>query len=307
MMLTQQVFVGGDSGIDDLINKPDAWQFVRENADGFYTNFAWMLLDAAGNIVPEQQLIKIAALFSNKATFYETDLLIDCSPQLYKDIFEDRAWKDQRRIDYLRSVFNNNVPYATICNVYSASADILVARMQGALQWRQRRTVLAMQGPYDIGGDINNPNDGSETGFKAWAERCAIGHCDGSATDGPMGCWAPDNDGNMVEGSFSMVRYSHDLGKLAMVMIAPSNKHAPNGPGDNLDFFTRAQTCVWGHEDHHAMPDIWAISYYGGKFQQYQMIPEIGERGFPGWSITGVAYWLICFASAESGRTLRSG
>jgi len=240
---------------DGYLDDPMNWLYVRSNSDGYYVN-NFALHPDPNDQTQLAKLSKLSSLFHNKNVFYETDVTRTTDEE------------DKIKIDVLRLFFN--ITFATMNAGWTAS------RIQ-ALQWRSWRPVLAMQGPWVIDGNITSPAGASE--------RDAIDHMSGSSTDGPLGLWA-DNRNNMRSGSYSMVHYSHQHKKIAMVMMAPYL----SGTGDL--YLTIGQSCVRGHEDNDATPEIWVLSYYAAQLQQYPVTPE-QEDGAPAGTITGLAYWLI--------------
>lgn len=258
-----EVYIGGGDtsagAFDGYLGDPNGWQYVRAHAAGYYiNNFA--LNPNTGDSTQNSKLQQMANLFANKNVFYETD--------------EARStdFTDEVQIDILRQFFNGPT-YATLNDGWSA--DRLTA-----LEWRAPRPILAMQGPWAIGGDINANNTGANY------ERGAIDAMSGSSTDGPMGLWA-NNTGDMHDGSYSMVKYSHNHAKIAMCMLAPYQS------GSGANFLADGQDCVRGHENNGARPDVWVVSYYAAQLEQYPVTPESNPDGSAAGTVTGMAYWLL--------------
>ena len=263
-----QVYVGGGDehkgAFDGYLHDPDGWSWVRQNADGYYLN-TFPLKDNGDEPVQNQRLSAMAGLFAHKNIFYETEA------ESYAHRVTDA--NDQARIALLQKN-GFTVTYIT-CN--GAFTD---ARATLLKTWRGTRPLLALMGPWAIGGDINHP-----TNPKAAQWRNLTTRYDGSATDSPLAAWA-DNKGNCREGSYSGVRFAHAHGKLAEVMLCPHKL------GTNENWLAMSRQYVRDHEDNDAFPDLWAVSYYAAYLEAHAVTPEQVD-GAPAASVTGVAYYLI--------------
>ena len=262
---------------DGYLASPGDWQFVRENANGYYVNSFPLILDQSrSGLIPavSDKLRQMASLFANKVAFYETDFLFDPSPG--GDTPDGRRFNDKVRIDSLRMFFTE-VTHAVVYNFLDHVDQAFSSRMgPDGLQWRYLRPVFGGMGPWDMGGDINSQGNSFSS-----SERAAIGYGSGSATDGPLGIWAK-NYHQVHEASFSMVKYSHSLAKMAMVMMAPydpwwdpsSTIYVPKEPIPDIAtrsklFLQRGQDCVRKHEAAGAAPDVWVISYYAAQLETF--------------------------------------
>jgi len=274
------VYVGGGDNStgawDGYLGDPNGWVWVRQNADGYYTNvFPYMDLSkgtsntAADYNQDQPKIQRMANLFSNKNLFYETEATS----------YANRVF-DQNDVAIINMMTGSgfNITYAT-CNGQFTTSRV------GALHTAGTRPVLAMQGPWTIGGDINSTAQGAVD----W--RSTINMVDGSATDGPIGLWA-DNTGNVQAADYSAIKYVHAQNKMAMVMLCPYSPSDANGAHTGDKFLRVSKDNIRGHEDNDAMPDLWVVSYYAGQLQQYPVTPE-QNNGVPAPTITGVAYYLI--------------
>lgn len=265
-----KVYVGGGDNATGAflgyLGDPSGWTYVQQNADGYYiNNFA--LNTNKTDATQNQRLTSMAALFTNKNAFYETD-------QQRTDDVSDAA-----KIGILKSD-GFNVNYAII------NRGVTDSRL-AALNSGGPITILGMGAPWLVDGDINS----TTTGAIAW--RDGITKTDGSGIDGPLGLWIT-NDRKYQQGSFSGVKYAHKLGKTAMVMISPYESKTPDA------LLAGSIDCIQKHEDAGASPDLWAIEYYAAQIQQYPVTPEKTSTGEPAKSLTGVAYYLMKHLKGKS-------
>jgi hypothetical protein len=138
------------------------------------------------------------------------------------------------------------------------------------------RPCLSQNGPWLFGGDIHRNVQNNAV------IRRDIARTSGESTDGPLALWA-SNQGQMQQGSVSVVKYARHLHKLSMVMISPGDL-----PADR--WLATTQQCVRYHEDRGATPDIWADFAYD---TQTPTLPEANADGSPANTVMGAAYWLI--------------
>jgi hypothetical protein len=271
-----KVYVGGGDNaagaFTGYLDTPDGWRYVQQYADGYYiNNFA--LNTTKGDATQNQRLGAMAALFSNKNAFYETDL----------EHTDDNS--DAIKIDILKSR-GFNVNYSIINRGVTESRKT-------ALKSGGPITILGMGAPWLVQGSINS-NTASAI---SWRE--GIAKTDGSGIDGPLGLWIANTTGYR-EGSISGVKYAHELGKIAMVMISPYESKTPDA------LLSGSIDCIQKHEDAGASPDIWAIEYYAAQIQQYPVTPEKTVTGEPAKSLTGVAYYLIRHLRGKSKLSLNT-
>jgi hypothetical protein len=284
----QQVYVGVADQWGDLINHGDQWQFVRQNADGFYLNFIMMEYVVKGQHgMNEAQLTKTAALFKHKNAYFESDYHLDGQNEV----------ADDRDIDLLQQA-GFVVPYTSLNDGWD------VPRYQNLKTYHLRpgqkpRYSVVQDGPWTINGDLSgNVSSGGQ--FPNMQYRDWIDKADGDSTDGPLGFWF-DNPGvgfnHMQSGSYSMVRYAHAQGKLAVVMLCPygagiSTYDAPS------DFLSTGENCIRGHEDHDAEPDVYDVFEYATSIGA---VPE-QKNGAPALnSTTALAYYLIKHLKGDPG------
>ena len=263
-----KVYVGGGDehkgAFDGYLDNPDGWTWVRQNADGYYLN-TFPLKDNADEPTQNRRLSTMAGLFTHKNVFYETEA------EAYAHRVTDA--NDQARIALLQKN-GFTVTYITCNGAFTDERATLLKT------WRGTRPLLALMGPWAIGGDINHP-----TNPKAAQWRNLTTKNDGSSTDSPLAAWAA-NFQNCRNGSYSGVKFAHANGKLAEVMLCPHKL------GTNENWLTMSEQYIRDHEDNDALPDIWAVSYYAAYLEAHAVTPEQVD-GAPAASVTGVAYYLI--------------
>lgn len=262
----QQVYVGSGNGWNAMSAQPDQWNYVRQNADGFYVNFIELLrVDAA-------TMSKLSAQMTHKNAYYESD-------SRYTGLggFPDGGqFSLALQASELNALLQGGfaVPYTSLnYGLDAAKEDAL--KHQG-LPNGQTRPCFTQCGPWTYGGDINS-SVGSAPEIRA-----NIAKSDGASTDGPLSLWLQDQ-GKMHSGSYSLVKYVHGLHKTAAVMVAPYNLQPTS------QWLSVAQTCVRQHENAGAKPDIWIVFEYATKTPT---LPETVD-GKPADTITGMAYWLL--------------
>lgn len=261
----QEVYVGVATRWHDLLDRPAQWQFVRENADGFYVNFIemnWMQNNKA-KVNPEI-LARTAALFTSKNAVLESDT-------------KDASIEDDRRYLTQLQAAGFRVPITSLNYGWNASRAANLKTF-ALLAGQAPRWNLVQRGPWTIGGDV--------MGEKNSAWRSDIDGADGVSTDGPMGLWLSDA-GQIRSGSISMVKYAHARGQKALVMLCPYG--AQNPLYTPTQALTLSQQCVREHEDAGAIPDIWAVFEYA---TDISAVPEQID-GAPTSSTTGIAFWLL--------------
>lgn len=246
------------------IAHPDQWDYVRNNADGFYTNFH--LMDAVYSVEDVQQF---GNLFKNKFAFIESDMSSNISQEQF---YIDKLKYGGFYVPYSSLNYGWDINRQNNLKTYSLSKG------------QKTRYCFVQQGPWVIGGDITKS---SNSQYLNW-----INQSDGISTDGPMGLWKT-NSGNMQSGSYSMVKYAHKLGKKASVMLCPYG--ANQSSYKESMFLDVGIDCVKKHEDNDAEPDIWSV------FEYCADIPAIPEQqnGRPYNSTTGMAYYLLKHIKGE--------
>ncbi len=262
-----KVYIGGGDehlgAFDGYINDPNGWTWVRQNADGYYIN-TFPLSDDPNNATINGELSTMSSLFTNKNVMYETEA------ESYANRIFDAD--DKARIPILQQN-GFNVTYTT-CNGNFTDARATILKTYSGT-----RPLLALQGPWAIGGDINSTNS------LAVQWRTLITKNNGSSTDSPLAIWA-SNQNNCRNGSYSGVKYSHAQGKIAEVMLCP------HGLGTDANWLSMSKQYVRDHEDNDALPDIWAVSYYAAYLEAHAVTPE-QVNGAPAASVTGVGYYII--------------
>lgn len=244
------------------------WSYVRAHASGFYTNFAMMDHVFAHGTGPVQMAANMAKAFTHKDAFYETDMH-------YAEA------EDVRNIDCLTSG-----GFKIVCT--SLNYGISPERVQTLKTHKGNRKCLALMGPWALGGDILGDAPGNTS------LREDIIATDGMSADSPLWPWYDDAT-SVREGLYSTVTFTNQLHKTSAVMLAPPvSNDRPGYHGPN--FLKSSEMMVFDLEDHHAVPDIWAVYPYGA-VASLAAFPESvvdaeGDRVAPN-SKTGVAYWLL--------------
>lgn len=267
-----EVYLGSSSDRDEQSDNPDQWSYVRQNADGFYANFINMW---DYNLLTLKDL---AQAFSNKHAYYESDNK------------QNTIEKDQDAIIELQEA-GFIVPYTSLNYGWSAEHQNNL-KTYNLLSGQKSRLCLTQSGPWCCGGDIKS--EGANGDFTNAAYRSWIKQSDGMSTDGPLGYWLVDQ-GQMQEGSYSLVKYAHSLGKKAAVMVCP---YGANISSYNTNqFLSVGESCVRAHEDNDAEPDIWIDYEYATTFKS---IPE-SKNGAPANTVTGMAYYLLKHIKGDPG------
>ena len=271
-----QVFVGSS----DYAGLPTAWEeladpahysqwnYVRTHANGFYTNFAMMDHVFAHSDSPVQMAARMAAAFTHKAAFYETDMN-------YPEA------EDERNLACL-TAGGFQVPCTSLNYGISPERVHMLKTDKG------ERECLALMGPWTLGGNIG----GNAPGNAALREN--INATEGMSADSPLRLWYND-DSLTREGLYSAVIFTHQRHKLAAVMLAPPDANDRPGYG-GPSFLVSSQRMVFDLEDHGAVPDIWGVYPYGA-LPSLAAFPEsvvdaAGDTVAPDTK-TGVAYWLL--------------
>jgi len=264
---------------DDPVNY-SKWDYVRENADGFYTNFCpmWRIV-YQNNESAQQSCNEMRKAFKKGGCFFETSMEKAVQPG---STGFNNASSDRRSIELLTNA-GFTVEYTSLN--YGVSAD----RVSLLRTYRGNRKCLCLTGPWLAGGNILSDNSTENAGTRA-----DIITTDGMETDGPLGLWF-NNQGGMREGSYSLVKFVEKYNFESAIMLAPY-KAGVDGYEAKNDFLNVAKQCVFGHEDNNAVPDIWTIWTYGSgavlpNFPE-SAINADGEEYAPNTKM-GVAYWLL--------------
>ena len=266
LALAQQVYVGSANGWDAMNANPNQWTYVRAHADGFYVNFIQMLNPSA------KKCALTYSLFTHKSAYYESDSR-DTGLGGFPDGGQfSRDLQSQQLFALLNGGFR--VSYSSLN--YGVSDLKLSDLKHLGLTAPATRPCLAQNGPWLFDGDILK-NIGDNVRVRKDTDRT-----DGASTDGPLSLWQADQ-GGMRSGSFSIVKYTHSLHKIAAVMVSPYDLKP------TAQWLKVAQQCVRQHEDNGARPDIWIV------FEYATTTPTLPEAvgGLPADTITGMAYWLI--------------
>ena len=264
-----KVYIGTMHGWNDLVAHPDQWRYVRAHADGFYANFI-QLLPTVGD--PGKLCRQTAALMTHKSAYFESD-------SRYTDLggFPDGGQftlktEAQEMNELLSAGFK--ISYSSL-NYGVDNAKLRQCETLG-LPAGTTRPCLRQDGPWMFGGDINqNVQDNAKI-------RSDMARVAGESTDGPLQLWI-SNQGQMQQGSVSVVKYARSRHKLSMVMVSPGDLPA-------AQWLATAEQCVRFHENQGAKPDIWADYAYD---TQTPTLPETNADGTPANTVTGLAYWLI--------------
>lgn len=284
----QKVYVGIADQWADLIAHGDQWQYVRQNADGFYLNFIMMNYVVKNEHgINQDQLNKTASLFRHKNAYFESDYKLDGQNEA----------DDDRDIDMLQKA-GFIIPYASL-NTGWDTRRYQNLKTYHLLPHQPARYSLVQDGPWTINGDINK--DVSTGGLFTNAEyRNWFNQADGASTDGPLGFWHYDAGvgfNKMQSGSYSMVKYAHAQGKQAVVMLCPygagiSTYDAPS------QFVSTGEDCVRGHEDNDAEPDVYDVFEYATTIGA---VPEQTGGAPAKNSTTAMAYYLIKHIKGDPG------
>lgn len=271
---TPEVYVGICDQFRDQLQNPTQWNYVHQNADGFYINFIGL-----NRLYSQNDLVGMANLFRNKNVLIESDT---------QETTED---KDKLAIDNLQAA-GFKIPYTSLNYGWDATRQSTL-KTYDLPQGQAPRYCFVQDGPWCIGGNILS--DAKTNGVFTNAQyRSWIQQADGISTDGPMGLWK-SNSGQMKQGSYSMVKYSHSLSKKALVMICP---YGAGVSSYNTGMFLNVgEQCVRDHEDNDAEPDIWSVFEYATSFAA---VPE-QKNGMPCNSTTGMAYYLIKHIKGDPG------
>lgn len=284
----QKVYVGVADQWNELIDHGDQWQYVRQNADGFYLNFIemnWVAKKERG--MSQDRLNKTAALFSHKNAYFESDYKLDG---------QDEA-ADDRDIDMLQKA-GFTIPYTSL-NTGWDTRRYRNLKTYHLLPGQPARYSIVQNGPWTINGDINQ--DVSTGGLFTNAEyRHWFDQADGTSTDGPLGYWYHDPGvgfNKMQSGSYSMVKYAHAQGKQAVVMLGPYGAGISTYDAPSM-FVSTGEDCVRRHEDNNAEPDIYDVFEYATSIGA---VPEQTNGAPAKNSTTAMAYYLIKHLKGDPG------
>lgn len=256
------------------------WDYVRRNANGFYTNFIAMWINFYQNKVGAQQSCNdMRKAFVKGECFFETSM--EKSVNSGVNGFNNDS-TDRRSLNQLTNA-GFNVSYTSLNYGYDEQ------RVQLLRTYKGNRKCFYLAAPWRYGGDIFSNNAATNATVRA-----NILKTDGMQTDGPLGYWF-GNQAGMQPGSVSLVKYCV-LNKVeSAIMLAP---YAAGIPGYNsaTDFLAVSKHCVFFHEDQLAAPDIWTIWTYGSdanlpNFPE-SVVNSQGETEAPNTK-AGVAYWLL--------------
>ncbi|BDI29488.1 hypothetical protein CCAX7_15390 [Capsulimonas corticalis] len=267
--VSPKVYYGTMHGWQDLLNSPSQWTYVRANVDGFYANFI-QLLPTVGN--PGAMCSQLAPLMTHKNAYFESDSRYTGLGGFPNGGQYTLSTEAQEMNELLNAGFN--ITYTSLN--YGVDNDKLSQCRTLGLPSGAIRPCLAQNGPWLFGGDINQNVQNNPS------IRNDIGRTEGQSTDGPMDLWV-SNNGQMQQGSVSVVKYARNLGKLSMVMVSPGDLPA-------AQWLSAAQQCIRYHENQGATPEIWADYAYD---TQTPTLPESNSDGSAANTTTGVAYWLI--------------
>jgi len=268
----QEVFLGSADQWRDLAANPDQWPFVRDNVDGLYVNSIMM------KRLQEGLLEKTVGMLRNRRVFLESDQRL---PKPDDDTSGASPGDDQA---FILKMHESGLKISYTSLNYGWSPD----RAENLVKFDKisgvPRKNFVQVGPWNLGGDIEGGAEGSKERNGAYREW--VDAADGVSTDGPMGLWK-SNSGHMREGSISVVRFAHQRGKMAAIMLSPYGAKNPDyEPGQ---FLSVSQDAVRLHEDSAAMPDIWTVFEYATPIKA---VPE-QENGRAARTMTGVAFWLL--------------
>ena len=276
----QKVYVGIADQWDEMNAHPDQWQYVRQNADGFYVNFIEMRWAAKGQEGHSQETLnRTASLFTHKNAYFESDYHLDGQNEA----------DDDRDIDMLQKA-GFRVPYTSLNSGWDATRYRNL-KTYHLLPNQKPRFSFVQDGPWTINGDIKG--DISTGGLFPNAEyRRQIDGSDGATTDGPLGFWFHDPGvgfNKMQRGSYSLVNYAHAEGKPGIVMLCPYGAGISDYNAKTM-FVSTGEDCVRRHEDNDAEPQIWDVFEYATTIGA---VPEQTE-GVPAQNSTSaMAYYLI--------------
>jgi len=271
----QKVFYGEAELVQQLLTNPTQWSYVQQNADGFYVNFIQM-----DHMMTPADLKGFYNLYQSGAAYFESDCEAD----------HQTGPQDKAAIDALHTA-GFKIIYTSLNYGWSAERDQILG-YYNLTEPISRRPDFTQLGPWCLSGNINNdPGTGPfpNSKYREW-----IVQSDGLSTDGPMGYWSINFE-QMQEGSYSSVQFAHSVNKTAAVMLCPY------GAGISTynsvrDFLTVGISCVHGHEDNDADPDIWIIFEYADA--TIQAVPE-QINGYPANTTTGMAYYVLKHRDGE--------
>lgn len=271
VMITQpaskrvEVYVGVADNYMDQIKSPTKWSYVSQNADGFYINF--IELDS---MYKQSTIDSYGKLFTNKSAIIESDM-------------NSSLEKEQEYINKLQSA-GFTIPYTSLNYGWDKERQDNL-KTYALKDGQEPRLCFVQDGTWNISGSIldDKGNNGVFTNldYRSW-----VNQADGTSTDGPLGFWTIDQ-GKMKAASYSIVKFSHSLGKKASLMLCPYGAGvASYTPKMYLEV---GKSCVREHEDNDADPDIWAVFEYATSIAA---VPE-QKDGEPFNSTTGMAYYVI--------------
>jgi hypothetical protein len=261
-----EVYFGVADQWDDLISNPGEWKFVRANADGFYVNFIELNWDKPA------RLKATADLFAHKNGYLESDM--GTGPDPIGKNGETGDQTDQRLITIMHDA-GFKITYTSLNYGWSRERADNLANYQ--LKGEPVRLCFVQSGPWDMDGQFGFGNPERKTQFES---------ADGISTDGPIGFWVIDHN-KMRENALMLVKYAHDQGKKAVIMISP---YGAGVSGYQPSQFLQAGSDeVRYFEDAGVLPDVWSI------FEYATTIPAVPEEtnGQAVNTSSGMAYWLL--------------
>jgi hypothetical protein len=264
----QQVYFGVADQWADLVQRPEEWRFVQQNADGLYINFIELNWDHA-------DLLKATAqLFAHKNVYIESDMGYAWEPGVPQRNGETPAEADQR---YIHDVQDAGFKISYTSLNYGWSQDRANNLGNFDLKGESPRPCFVQHGPWNL----DNPQWSLNAGRMA-----QINAAPGISTDGPIGFWKNDF-GQMRENSLKLVNIAHAARKKAVIMICPYG--AGNTSYSTGQFLGLGEDEVRYFEDASVLPDVWAI------FEYATDIPAVPEelKGVPANTTSGMAYWLL--------------
>lgn len=256
------------------------WEYVRSNADGYYTNFISMWVCYYQNPVnPQTSCNDMRKAFKKGGVFFETSM--ETSVNSGANGFNNDS-TDRRSINLLTNA-GFTVDYTSL------NYGVSVERIKLLRTYKATRKCLCLAAPWRYGGDILSNN----TTLNA-SSRANILLTDGMQTDGPLGYWV-NNQTGMREGNYSLVKYVKKYDLESAIMLAPYKAGVAGYEAEN-DFLKVSKQCVFDHEDNNATPDLWTIWTYQSPaalaLYPESAINEAGEEYAPNTK-AGVAYWLL--------------
>jgi hypothetical protein len=274
-----EIYLGLSGKWEDMLDPSnyDKWDFVRNHVDGFYVSFVALWKRVYQHSHVEEDLVAMNKAFTSNSCFFETSMETKVNSGVNG---ANNEQTDKKYIDLLMDA-GFSVDYTSL------NYGIDAQRVKTLRTYKGERKCLALLAPWEMGGDINSPGKGVEY-------QSRILSTDGFETDGPLGLWST-NHGNMQEGSYSLTKFAAGNDRISAVMLAPYDAGV-SGYDQAADFMNVAKSCVFGHEDQGASPDMWTLWEYGAD-DDLPAFPEtitnsMGKTA-PANTRVGMAYWLL--------------